>query len=589
MKRTVITLLCLAAASLALTFGASAATTCDHNWRIDFTKCVAPTCTKAGSNVYTCSRCSTTKTETVAATGHDYVTKSGVEPTCTTKGNVIERCSVCGDEKSTEKAALGHDFKETSRKAATCAAAGSITYKCTRCTQTKSETIAALDHDFSKFISTSATCTSAGQSTYQCSRCDELTLKASAKLGHNYVQSGGPTCTESGKYVNTCSRCGDTYTDTRTTKALGHDLPDDDSSKWRVTQEATCEDAGYRRAKCARCNEYITEEIEALEHEYGDELYLIKVPTKTTAGKAQQICENCGKAVTKTIKKGTTDLSDYTVPPIVASHDDGIVTRGTKVTLECDLEDATIYYALGGKSPTSKTYRKTYSEPISITESTTITAYAVYTDDLDVSVSDTFSVTLLVKSGDSWLYIEADAAEGGYMSLESGKKFRPDDNATRYEVLEAMDPIFGSFAEDASVTFTDVTKEHKDVVGKFVGAELLDGYDDNTFRGEEKIKRSELCKLLVLALDMETSKTNTVAFKDVSATHWAYQYIAALTKAGYLKGDTDGNFRPEDPVSRAELVTVLNRIADIDSAKGVTITDVPTTHWAYGYICAAVK
>lgn len=588
MKRTVITLLSLALTGLALVFGASAAT-CEHNWRIDFTKCVAPTCTKAGSNVYTCSRCSGTKTETVAATGHDYVKNSTLAATCTEKGNVIEKCSVCGDERTTETAALGHDFKETTRKAATCLSAGSVSYKCSRCTETKSETLTVLGHDFSKYISTSATCLKAGQSTYQCSRCDELTLKSVAKLGHSYVKSGGPTCTEAGKYVNTCSRCGDTYTDTKSTKALGHDLPDADSSQWRVTKKATCEETGSRRAKCSRCSQYITEDIPALEHEYSDELYLIKAPTKTTAGKAQQTCENCGKSLTETIKRGTTDLSDYTVPPIVSSHDSDVVLRGTKITLECDLEDATIYYALGGKSPTSKTYRKTYSEPITITESTTVKAYAVYEDNEDVESSDLLTLSFIVKSGDSWLYLEADASDGGYMSLESGKKFRPDDNASRYEVLEAMDPLFGSWAEDADVTFTDVTKEHKDIVAKFVGADLLDGYEDKTFRGEENIKRSELCKLLVLALDMETSKTDTIAFKDVSVTHWAYEYIAALTKAGYLKGDTAGTFRPEDPVSRAELVTVLNRIADIDNAKGVTITDVPTTHWAYGYICAAVK
>lgn len=588
MKKTAIALFSLAVLSLSFLIGASAAT-CDHNWRIDLAKCVAPTCTQKGSNAYTCSRCSETKTEAVAAAGHDYVKKSTLAATCTEKGNVVEKCSVCGDERTTETAALGHDFKETSRKAATCLSAGSVSYKCSRCAETKSETLKALGHDFSKFISSSATCIKAGKSTYQCSRCDELTLKDSAKLGHDYVKSGGPTCTESGKFVNTCSRCGNSYTDTKTTKALGHDLPDNDSSKWRVTQKATCDEAGSRRAKCARCEEYVTEEIPALEHEYSSDLYLMKAPTKTVAGKAQQICENCDEAVTKTIKKGTTDLSDYTVPPIVASHDSDLVTRGTKITLECDLEDTTIYYALGGKSPASKTYRKEYTEPITITESTTVKAYAIYEEDDDVNISDILELTFVVKNGDSWLYLEADASEGSYMSLESGKKFRPEDNATRYEVLEAMDPLFGSWAEDADVTFTDVTKEHKDVVGKFVGAELLDGYEDKTFRGEENIKRSELCKLLVLALDLETSKTDTVKFSDVSVTHWAYGYIAALTKEGYLKGDTDGRFRPEDPVSRAELVTVLNRIADIDTAKGVTISDVPATHWAYGYICAAVK
>lgn len=589
MKKSCIALLSLAMVSLALVI-VTAAASCEHNWRILLTECVAPDCAKDGCNVYICSRCGEKRSETVAMTGHDYVPKSSVASTCTEKGSVTERCSVCGDEKTAPTDALGHDFKESSRISATCTTAGSVSYKCSRCAEVKTETIAALDHDFSKFISTSATCTTAGKATYQCSRCDELTLKTSAKLGHNYVQSGGPTCTERGKYVNTCSRCGSSYTDTSYTKALGHDLPAEGSSKWRVITKATCEEDGTRRALCSRCNEYVTETIEATGHEYSSELYLIKVPTKTTAGKAQQICDNCGAAVTKTIAKGTTNLSKYTVPPIVSSHDSEVVLRGTKVTLECDLAGTTIYYALGGKSPASKTYRKTYSEPIVITESTTIKAYAVYDDaDLDVNASDILTLTLVVKSGDSWLYLKGDAAAGGYMSLGSGKKFRPDDNATRYEVLEAMDPLFGSWAEDAEVTFTDVDSRYEDVVGKFVGAELLDGYEDKTFRGEESIKRSELCKLLVLALDIETSKTDTVSFGDVSRTHWAYSYIAALTKAGYLKGDTDGRFRPEDPVSRAELVTLLNRIAGIESTEGVTISDVGTDHWAYGYICAAVQ
>ena len=61
----------------------------------------------------------------------------------------------------------------------------------------------------------------------------------------------------------------------------------------------------------------------------------------------------------------------------------------------------------------------------------------------------------------------------------------------------------------------------------------------------------------------------------------------AMAKAGYLKGD-NGNFRPEDNISRAELVTVLNRIADIEDGSGVRIADVDKNHWAYGYICAAV-
>ena len=56
-----------------------------------------PTCTEAGVRTYTCSRCGTTKTETVAAKGHTEVTDPAVAPTCTTAGKTQgSHCSVCG-------------------------------------------------------------------------------------------------------------------------------------------------------------------------------------------------------------------------------------------------------------------------------------------------------------------------------------------------------------------------------------------------------------------------------------------------------------------------------------------------------------
>lgn len=588
MKKTLFACIFGFSVSVALALGIAAAD-CTHNYRIDYTACVAATCEAAGKDVYVCSRCGETKEEKVDATGHDYVKKSGTDATCTEKGIVVEECSVCEKERTDEKEALGHDFKESTRKEATCKAAGSLTYKCSRCDEKKTETIEALDHDFTKFISSSATCTAAGKSTYQCSRCDELTLKSVTSLGHDYKKTGGPTCTESGRYVNTCTRCGHTKTDTKTTKALGHDLPADKSSLWRVTKKATCEEDGTRRAKCARCAEYVYEDIPALDHEFSMGLYLVKAPTKTTAGKAEQVCETCGYAKQKTIAKGTTNLSKYTVPPVYASHEDDMVARGTKITLECDFPDATIYYTTNGRGPSIVSARKEYRGPIEIVESTTIKAYAVYEADDSVNESEVLILTMLVSSDDPWLFLTEDAKDGGYMSLESGKKFRPDDNATRYEVLDAMDALFESFADDADIAFTDVDKAHADVVAKFVGAKLLDGYEDKTFRGKANITRAELSKLIVLALGMETSKKDVLPFKDVSLTHWAYTYIAALTKAGYLKGDTDGRFRPDDPITRAEVITLLNRVAGIKNSKGVEIKDVAATHWAYGYICAAVE
>ena len=146
-----------------------------------------------------------------------------------------------------------------------------------------------------------------------------------------------------------------------------------------------------------------------------------------------------------------------------------------------------------------------------------------------------------------------------------------------------------SYATAEDIAFTDVDANHKEVVAKFVGAKLLNGYEDLTFRGEANIKRGELCKVLALALGLQVKAYVKAKFPDVPTNHWASPYIAALTEKGYLTGDTDGNFRPEDNITRAELAVVLNRIAEVEESDGVTIPDVKSTHWAYSYICSAVE
>ncbi|MBQ8837572.1 MAG: S-layer homology domain-containing protein [Clostridia bacterium] len=587
MKRilTFAALVCTLLAVLAV----SVSSACDHNWVLDLTKCTSPTCTAEGSNAYYCSRCSQTKSETVDALGHDYVTVSGKEATCTADSTVTEKCSVCGDERKDDTKALGHTYEETKRTEATCSKEGSVTYKCSVCKETKTESLATVDHDYTKFISSSATCTTKGQSTYQCSMCSAVTLVNVAKLGHDLKTTGGPTCTESGKYTYTCTRCD--YTKTSTTqKALGHDVPED-LDDWKVVTKATCEQEGKLRAKCERCKKYVYEEVEKLDHDYGDTLYITKIPTSSSTGKYVKICENCGTEVSKTIAKGTTNLGDYTIAPVKASVASGDVERGTKVEFSCDLENVKIYYALGGKSPLSSSYRKTYNGAIEITKSTVIKVYAVYSGsaDVDIAPSDVASYTYLVDNDSPLVYLEEEAYLGGYMPLAKDKKFRPDDKATRYEVIEAMDYLFGSWADDAEVYFTDVDKAHKDVVAKFVGAELLNGYEDLTFRGENNIKRSELCKVLALALGLDVDYKSGATFSDVEITHWAYPYISALTEAGYLAGDPDGTFRPEDNITRAELAVVLNRIANVELTEGVEIADMDGEHWAYNYVCSAVK
>lgn len=487
-------------------------------------------------------------------------------------------------------AACSHNWVKISETAAKCATDGSINYKCSLCGETRQESIGAPGHNFSIRISSSATCTKAGQAAMKCSRCDELTLRSESALGHDYQKtSTTATCTMRGNAIYTCSRCSETKTQGEA--KLGHDLPDESSGKWHVYEKATCEKEGSKRARCDRCNEYIYIEIEKLDHQYGD-LFLTKLPTKTVSGRAECKCENCGKSKSVKISRGTTDLTDYVLPPVRVSEESDTLLRGSEISFSCDLLEADIYYALGGKSPSDKEYRILYDpdEPLVITDSTTVQAYAKYSGaEYDLLPSEIGIYRYIVKASDPWVYLGEDASLGGYMKLESGKKFRPDDKATRYEVVEALDALFGSYAESSKTYFVDVDADHRGAVQKLIGAKLVDGYEDGTFRGENNIKRAELCKVVSLALGLDTATPAAGRYSDVTAAHWAYRYIGALTEAGYLNGDPDGRFRPEDHITRAELVALMNRIAQIEESDGVTIADTAEKHWAYGMICAAVR
>ncbi|MNN93640.1 Cellulosome-anchoring protein precursor [compost metagenome] len=73
--------------------------------------------------------------------------------------------------------------------------------------------------------------------------------------------------------------------------------------------------------------------------------------------------------------------------------------------------------------------------------------------------------------------------------------------------------------------------------------------------------------------------------------HWAEKYVNALSKAGYVQGFPDGTFKPGAPITRAQAVVLINRIAGTKKLNVTTVRfkDLPATHWAYKDIMSAVK
>ncbi|MFR7389550.1 MAG: leucine-rich repeat protein [Blautia faecis] len=120
---------------------------CENHWD-DGKITTPPTCTKTGVKQYTCTICSETKTEEIAALGHDYSSDWTIDTAaaCETVGSKSHHCTRCDSKIDvTEIPASGHTWNNgVITKPATIAEEGVKTYTCTICGVTRTETIAKL-------------------------------------------------------------------------------------------------------------------------------------------------------------------------------------------------------------------------------------------------------------------------------------------------------------------------------------------------------------------------------------------------------------------------------------------------------------
>lgn len=125
-------------------------------------------------------------------------------------------------------------------------------------------------------------------------------------------------------------------------------------------------------------------------------------------------------------------------------------------------------------------------------------------------------------------------------------------------------------------------------VAYFQSANVIDGFEDGTFKGEQGLTRAEFVKIMIniLKLDIKDGKST---FNDMSG-YWSEKYIAEFTKLGYLKGYDDGTFKPDMRMTRAEFVAIINRIIKAKTTSVPQVfTDLPSTHWAYNDIMATYE
>lgn len=114
---------------------------------------------------------------------------------------------------------------------------------------------------------------------------------------------------------------------------------------------------------------------------------------------------------------------------------------------------------------------------------------------------------------------------------------------------------------------------------------FLVGYAEGTFGPERNMTRAEVTTMFarLLTEQIEADKTYSSTFSDVAKGCWAANYIGYMQQFGIVTGYTDGSFRPNAPVTRAEFAAIASRFEKLTQGSK-SFTDVPDTHWAVKYI-----
>lgn len=159
----------------------------------------------------------------------------------------------------------------------------------------------------------------------------------------------------------------------------------------------------------------------------------------------------------------------------------------------------------------------------------------------------------------------SDWLQKGLISGYTDKTFRPNDKISRAEFVSVINKIFG-YKDTSGEEFKDVSKNkwYYEEIYKARQAGYISGYADGTFKPDKYISRQEAATIIfnLLKLNKIEDRNALTAFKDSKEIRtWSKDNVNAVVANGYMIGYTDHSFRPEQLLTRAEAVVLLDRIA----------------------------
>lgn len=188
-----------------------------------------------------------------------------------------------------------------------------------------------------------------------------------------------------------------------------------------------------------------------------------------------------------------------------------------------------------------------------------------------------------------------------YLIGYSDGTVRPNGKITRAEVAT----IFFRLLDDdtrakywsSKNDFSDVSadKWYNNAVSTLCNMGVIGGYADGTFRPDAPISRAEFAKIAVSFTQNNGSAVYNY-FTDVKTTDWFAPYVTAAKDGGLIEGYSDGSFKPESKITRAEACAIVNRTLGRKPSKAhmkisgrIDWPDVQTTDWFYEAIMEATN
>lgn len=190
----------------------------------------------------------------------------------------------------------------------------------------------------------------------------------------------------------------------------------------------------------------------------------------------------------------------------------------------------------------------------------------------------------------------ADLKRISYIKGYPNGNFKPHGNITRGEAATMFARLLNNsdnFGTTKTTKFTDANNQwYSEAINYVVNKGLISGYPDGTFKPNANITRAEFAQMISGYVTVGGNATN---FKDVN-DHWAKEAIEKLYGNKSVTGYPDGTFKPNDEITRAEAVTILNSVfgrvsntQSFDSVKSSlkSFGDVKSSDWFYANVMDA--